>query len=86
MAKKTQNSKAMSKPEIWIGQIPDIHGYGLNVVGYSEDEARKALKREFHKMQKAWNGVYSYPQAMENFGGRIFQIFPGKAYSDDFNE
>jgi len=83
--KKPKTIKPLSKkPEVWIGLIPDIHGYGLNVLEFSEDLCRKALKREFRAMQKSWHGELTFPQAMENFGGRIEKIEPGKAYFENF--
>jgi hypothetical protein len=75
-----------TKPmKFWCGTIPDIHGYGLMVFERTEAEARKTLKREFRKMQKAWNGVYTFPEAFENFGGRIFELETGKSYDDSLS-
>ena len=76
----------VQKLEVWVGMIPEIHGYGLNVMEFSEAEAKKTLRREFLKMQKAWNGEFTFPKAMEFFGGRIFKIESGKAYYDNFGE
>ena len=78
--------KTNVQPEVWVGMIPEIHGYGLNVMEFSEAEAKKTLRREFLKMQKAWNGEFTFPKAMEYFGGRVFKIEPGKAYYEDFGD
>lgn len=86
MTAKKQTTKKVRPTKFWCGRIPDIHGYGLMVIELTEDEARKTLKREFRAMQKANHGVYTFPQAMENFGGQIFEVQTGKAYGDDFNE
>ena len=78
--------KSNVQPEVWIGRIPEIYGYGLSVMEHSEAEAMKTLKREFLKMKKSWQGVKTFPQAMDYFGGRVFKIESGKAYYDDFGE
>ena len=75
-------TKKVKPLKLWCGLLPEIHGYGLLVFERTEDECRKTLKREFHKMQKAWHGEYTYSQAMDNFGGDIFEIETGKAYDD----
>lgn len=71
-----------AKPEIWCGTIPDIYGYGIMVFETTEELARKSLKKHFLVAQKANNGVYSFPKAMEWFGGRVLPVKMDTYYDD----
>jgi hypothetical protein len=70
------------KQTFWCGLIPDIYGYGITVFETTEDLARKSLKKHFYQAKKAFQGVYSFPQAMENFGGRVFEVEMDTCYDD----
>ena len=71
---------------IWIGQIPEIFGYGINVAEETEDACIKALKREHKSWKQAWKGAFSFNEAMDYFGGSVFEVELGKGYTDDFRE
>ena len=44
--------------------------------------AKKSLKKHFHVAKKANDGEYSFPKAMEWFGGRVFEVEMDKCYDD----
>jgi hypothetical protein len=73
---------AKKKLIIWCGLIPDIYGYGITVFETTEDLAKKSLKKHFHVAKKANDGEYSFPKAMEWFGGRVFEVEMDKCYDD----
>ena len=56
------------------------------VIECTEDQARKSLKRMFLAWRKTMMGQCNFKEAMDNFGGRIFQVETGKQYYDDFGE
>ena len=68
--------------DFWCGMIPDIYGYGIVVFEKTEDLARKSLKKHFYVAKKSFQGVYTFPQAMENFGGGVFPVEYDKSYDD----
>jgi hypothetical protein len=83
MANKPLKNKKLRPAKFWCGHIPEIYGYGIMVLECTEDQARKSLKRMFHATRKAWHGELNYPQAMDYFGGSIFQVETGKQYYDN---
>jgi hypothetical protein len=70
------------KQTFWCGLIPDIYGYGITVFETTEDLAKKSLKKHFHVAKKSFDGVYTFPQAMEAFGGRVFEVEMDTCYDD----
>lgn len=84
------------KKTIWVGIIPEIFGYGLSVVGESEEDCRKALQSAYRAWVKGTYDDYGdmrhengkkmtrFEKAMENWGGRIEKIELGKIYYDNF--
>ena len=83
---KTMAQKKMKITKVWCGHIPEIYGYGIMVIECTEDECRKSLKRMFNAWRKTMHGAFTYPKAMDYFGGRIFEVVTGKQYYDDFGE
>lgn len=83
---KIMANKKLNITKLWIGHIPEIYGYGIMVMECTEDQARKSLKRMFQAWRKSMNGELNYTQAMDYFGGKIFEVETGKQYYDDFNE
>ena len=77
---------AKKKLVIWCGLIPDIYGYGITVFETTEELAKKSLKKHFLVAKKSFNGEYSFPKAMEWFGGRVFPIEMDKYYDDGLRE
>ena len=72
----------MKKQKFWCGLIPDIYGYGIVVFETTEELAKKSLKKHFLVAKKANHGEYSFPKAMEWFGGRVFEVEMDKCYDD----
>jgi hypothetical protein len=71
-------------PEVWIGQIPGIFGYGIVVAESSEAECKKALKKHYLACKKSWGYDKTFTDAMDYFGGGVFKIEMGKMYYDEF--
>jgi hypothetical protein len=86
MANNKVNNKKLIPTKLWCGHIPEIYGYGIMVLECTEDQARKSLKRMFRAWRKQMHGNFNYPEAMEFFGGRIFQVETGKQYYDNLGE
>ena len=74
----------MKEQEIWLAQLPEYMGYGLYVVGTSEKEAMRVLRKEFQKWKKDLNGEYTFPKAWEYFGGSCEQVQLNVCFSDGF--
>lgn len=85
----------MSK--IWVGQIPDIFGYGLLVLEMSEDKCRKALRKAYNEWAKNYPDTYGrmegddgkalrsrFDKAMYQWGGSVMEVEVGKVYCDNF--
>tara|TARA_R100001594_G_scaffold46003_1_gene78948 strand:- start:1199 stop:1459 length:261 start_codon:yes stop_codon:yes gene_type:complete len=72
--------------DIWCGRIPELCGYGLTVYANSKKEVRETLKTEFHKLRKIYNfhnqDYYTFENAMDYFGGDIFQVKLNRRYDD----
>ena len=68
MVQKIRNLEAMKEQEIWLAQLPEYMGYGLYVVGTSEKEAMRVLRKEFQKWKKDLDGEYygRYLELIEN--------------------
>lgn len=81
--KSTKCTNGYKPTKLWVGHIPEIYGYGIMVLEFSEDQARKSLKRMFNAWRKSMHGEFTYPKAMDYFGGRIFEVETGKQYYDD---
>lgn len=89
-------ANATKKRTIWLGIIPDIFGYGINVLEDSEEACEKALKRAYREWSKGTCDDYGdmrddngkkmtrFEKAMENWGGRIEEVELGKVYFDNF--
>jgi hypothetical protein len=86
MTAKKQITKKLKPTKLWVGHIPGIYGYGVMVVEFSEDQARKSLKRAFAQAKKYNDGQMSFANAFDHWGGRIFEIETGRYYGDDFSE
>ena len=67
------------KPKIWCVQIQGFFGYGLTVYGDSKSNVTKYLKEEFKKQTTE---KWSMREAMEYWGGGIFEIKLGIRYDD----
>ena len=75
------------KRTIFIGVIPGIFGYGINVVEESEEACMKALRREYKEWKKGYpDPTTNFNTSFENWGGRVTEVELGKGYFDDFGE
>lgn len=72
------------KVEIWIGCMPGLCGYGISVIGFSEEEVRKNLKKFYYQYKKSWKLERTFEDALDYFGAYVDKIEPGKCYNDDF--
>jgi len=85
------------KQYMWVAVINDIFGYGLTVIGKSEEIVMKSIKKEFYvskrnrmKYDREWHHYYrdrisTFKSAWEDWGGRCKKIELGKVYDDGFN-
>jgi|GEM_PF-4496746 len=77
----------MEKKKIWIGTIPEIFGYGMCVIGNSEKECMKALRKDYDESKKGRKEMTSqkiFLEAFEYWGGCVEEVKIGKVYSDGF--
>jgi hypothetical protein len=81
---KTVTGRGNALVKIWIGEIPQIFGYGINATGETEAQCRAALKQEYLDQRSHWNCDSSFLEIFEEHGGWIFQIEIGKAYFGGF--
>lgn len=75
---------------VFVGCLPEVFGYGINVVAYTEEEAMANLREAF-----GWwvNGTSpgtvpaycsDFDSAYEHFGGYVAEVTIGKRYSQGF--
>jgi hypothetical protein len=71
---------------IWIGMIPDIFGYGINVASDSKANAMAALRKAYddHKKHNP-NPNTNFDDSFEYWGGSVIKVTLNKPYSDNFN-
>jgi hypothetical protein len=74
----------MNRKYVYIGIMPDIGGYGINVVSLTEEGAMKALKSEYYSWKKSLNSDRTFKDALEWFGGGVDKITLDKGYYGDF--
>lgn len=86
----TMSKKETNKKVIYLAEIPDICGYGIQILSDCPKEAEKLLKKEYYKWR---NGAYqryfhsdmdTYAKAVEYFGGGVSEIDLNQAYHDGF--
>lgn len=75
----------MSKT-IFIGVIPDIFGYGINVASDTREGAFTALRQEYADWKKARpDGSTNFDQSFAYYGGYVVEVELGKGYHAGFN-
>jgi hypothetical protein len=74
----------MNRKYVYIGIMPDIGGYGINVVSLTEEGAMKALKSEYYSWRKSLGSTMTFKDACEYFGGGVDKITLDKGYYGDF--
>ena len=78
----------MSKPKtIFVGVIPDIFGYGINVAAETREGAMAALRREYTNWKKALLQPSStnFAESFNYYGGYVVEVELGKGYHAGFN-
>lgn len=85
---------AAPQPEMWVGIVQGIFGYGMTVVGGSQAEVEKALRTKYAewKADRAKHFAHelrneeetTFEGSFEHFGGVIKRITPGTVYFDHF--
>lgn len=80
----------MKKKELWIGQIPDIFGYGMSVVSESKAGAMKALRLKYAEWKRNLGPMAdpttNFKKSFEYFGGYVGKVDLDRVYHDGFNE
>lgn len=81
--------KETTKKVMYLAEIPDIEGYGIQILSDCEKTAEKLLKKEYYKWRKSSRFGYhshmdTYAKAIEYFGGGVSEIELNKIYNDGF--
>jgi hypothetical protein len=73
-----------SKPAaLWHGHIPEIFGYGLEVVARSKGDAMTALRKAYAEWKIARpDDSTDFKTSFNRFGGYVERIELGKVYND----
>jgi len=75
--------------QIYVGIIGEIFGYGLMILGHSEEQCRDGLRKEVDEWRNNMGEESSqqiFDKAFEDWGGSIKQVEIGKIYYDGFAE
>lgn len=77
----------MSKTKtIFVGVIPDIFGYGINVASDTRDGAFTALREAYDDWKKARpDPNTTFNRSFAYYGGYVIEVELGKGYHDGFN-
>ncbi len=75
--------------KIYLAEMPEICGYGIQILSECPKKAEKLLKEEYYKWRKAYQPYFhsnmdTYDKAVEYFGGGVSEIKLNHAYSDGF--
>ena len=74
------------RKHIYIGVIPAIFGYGINVASDTQEGAMVALRKAYDEWKVARpNPDTNFEKSFEDWGGRVEKVELGKAYNDDFS-
>ena len=70
---------------IYIGVIPDIFGYGINVASDTKAGAMEALRKAYDGWKEARpDPDTNFKSSFEYWGGSVTKVELGKAYHDNF--
>ncbi|KZX57771.1 hypothetical protein A3709_19300 [Halioglobus sp. HI00S01] len=69
---------------MYFAEIPDIFGYGINLIDTDEDSARRRLKKAYFAWRDNSTLDMTFERAVEHFGGGVREIQVGKSYYDGF--
>jgi hypothetical protein len=71
---------------IWVGIIPDIFGYGINVVAASKAGADQALREAYAEWKKSRpDPSTNFDKSFAYYGGSVREVELGKGYHAGFN-
>ena len=78
------------KNKYWVGHMSSICGYGIIVVGRTEAETKKLLKKEFYGMRKGfkignYEEFYTFKNALDYFGGGVNEFEIGENLTFSIN-
>lgn len=76
----------MKPKTIFVGVIPDIFGYGINVASDTKEGAMAGLRKAYADWKEANpDSTTSFKTSFEYWGGHIIEVELGKGYHDGFN-
>lgn len=72
---------------MYLAEIPNICGYGIQILSDCEKTAEKLLKKKYYEWRKS-DGfpahINTYDKAIEYFDGGVREIKLNEAYYDGF--
>lgn len=75
----------MSK-HIFIGVIPEIFGYGINVAASTKEGAMDALRKAYDEWKVARpDPSTNFDKSFAYYDGHVIKVELGKGYHDGFN-
>jgi hypothetical protein len=70
---------------VWVGVIPDIFGYGINVVAHTRSDAEAALRKAYADWKVARpDSSTSFDTSFAYYAGYIIKVKVGDCYHDGF--
>ena len=70
---------------IYFGNIPDIFGYGMQVVALTEEDAMNALRKAYTERKAVHpDPSTDFETSFEYFGGSVTRVIIGKGYTYGF--
>ena len=80
----------MKPKTVWFARLPGIFGYGICVLSDSKEGAVKALRKKHSewvcKAGSPHEYVNDFEQALEHFGGGVWELEFDRPYYDNFGE
>lgn len=77
--------KAKTKT-LWVGIIPEIFGYGINVVAETREGAMTALREAYDEWKVARpDPTTNFDKSFDYWGGYVTEVELGKGYYDGFS-
>jgi hypothetical protein len=78
----------MNDPKhVYVGTIPDVFGYGINVVALTRFSAETALRKAYAKWKKAYpDSSTDFDFSYQYYGGSIKRVAINKTYHNNFAE
>tara|TARA_R110000751_G_C13709089_1_gene474220 strand:+ start:627 stop:863 length:237 start_codon:yes stop_codon:yes gene_type:complete len=75
--------------KIYLAEIPEICGYGIQILSECPKKAERLLKKEYYAWRKTsqfefHSRIDTYAKAVEYFGGGVSEIKLNQTYHDGF--